>query len=44
MTKTYNLSVEDIEMINKAKKYFNEKTEVESLKKVLRDFIRVNHL
>tara|TARA_R110000868_G_C10864321_1_gene761766 strand:+ start:1206 stop:1340 length:135 start_codon:yes stop_codon:yes gene_type:complete len=44
MIKTYNLSEKDIERINKAKVYFNEKTEVESLKKVLKDFIRINHL
>ena len=44
MIKTYNLSNEDIERINKAKIYFNEKTEVETLKKILKDFIRINHL
>jgi len=44
MLKTYNLSETDIERIKKAKIYFNEKTEVEALKKILKDFIRVNHL
>lgn len=44
MKKTYNLKECDIERISKAKKYFNEKTEVEALKKVLIDFTRINHL
>jgi cysteinyl-tRNA synthetase len=44
MKKTYNLTDVDIKIISKAKNYFNEKTEVEAIKKVLKDFERVNHL
>jgi len=44
MVKTYNLSEEDIAIIKQAKSYFNEKTEVEALKKILTDFKRINHL
>ena len=44
MLKAYELSEDDIRIIHKAKEYFNEKTEVKALKKVLKDFNRINHL
>ena len=44
MKKTYNLTEKELDMINIGKKYFNEKTEVEAIKKMLNSFIRMNWL
>ena len=44
MKKTYNLTDKEVDMINIGKKYFNEKTEVEAIKKMLNGFIRMNWL